>query len=128
MGRRGVHAPALGPDQRRDVTELGGELFVGLGEASHVPLLKQASGTMLFELLGGQRMERWRVIVDRGQVSVARGNGPADCVLRADRKLFARMAAGRVNAFAAVLRGEVTVEGDPRLLVLFQRLLPGPRS
>jgi putative sterol carrier protein len=110
------------------VTEPGGELFVGLGEAGHVPLLKQASGTMLFELLGGQRMERWRVIVERGQVSVARGNGPADCVLRADRKLFARMAAGRVNAFAAVLRGEVTVEGDPRLLVLFQRLLPGPRS
>jgi putative sterol carrier protein len=110
------------------VTEPGGELFGGLGEAGHVPLLKQASGTMLFELLGGQRMERWRVIVERGQVSVARGNGPADCVLRADRKLFARMAAGRVNAFAAVLRGEVTVEGDPRLLVLFQRLLPGPRS
>jgi len=110
------------------VTELGGELFVGLGEAGHVPLLKQASGTMLFELLGGQRIERWRVIVERGQVSVARGNGPADCVLRADRKLFARMAAGRVNAFAAVLRGEVTVEGDPRLLVLFQRLLPGPLS
>jgi putative sterol carrier protein len=110
------------------VTEPGGELFVGLGEAGHVPLLKQASGTMLFELLGDQRMERWRVIVERGQVSVARGNGPADCVLRADRKLFARMAAGRVNAFAAVLRGEVTVEGDPRLLVLFQRLLPGPRS
>jgi len=110
------------------VTELGGELFVGLGEAGHVPLLKQASGTMLFELLGGQRIERWRVIVERGQVSVARGNGPADCVLRADRKLFARMAAGRVNAFAAVLRGEVMVEGDPRLLVLFQRLLPGPLS
>jgi hypothetical protein len=33
-----------------------------------------------------------------------------------------------MNAFAAVLRGEVTVEGDPRLLVLFQRLLPGRRS
>lgn len=110
------------------MTEQVGELFVGLGEAGHVPLLKQASGTMLFELLGGERIERWRVIVDKGQVSVARGNGPSDCVLRADRKLFGRMAAGRVNAFAAVLRGEVTVEGDPRLLVLFQRLLPGPRS
>jgi len=110
------------------VTEAGGELFVRLGEAGRMPLLKRASGTMLFELLGGRRIERWRVIVERGQVSVARGNGPADCVLRADRKLFARMAAGRVNAFAAVLRGEVTVEGDPRLLVLFQRLLPGPLS
>jgi hypothetical protein len=36
------------------------------------------------------------------------------------------MIAGRVNAFAAVLRGTVTVEGDPTLLVLLQRLLPGP--
>ena len=57
---------------------------------------------------------------------MARGGGAADCVLRTDRKLFARMAAGKVNAFAAVLRGAVTIEGDPRLLVLFQRLLPGP--
>ena len=57
---------------------------------------------------------------------MARGGGPADCVLRADRKLFARMASGKVNAMAAVLRGAVTIEGDPRLLVLFQRLLPGP--
>jgi putative sterol carrier protein len=48
--------------------------------------------------------------------------------MRADRKLFGRMASGKVNAFAAVLRGAITIEGDPRLLVLFQRLLPGPRS
>jgi hypothetical protein len=38
------------------------------------------------------------------------------------------MAAGKVNAFAAALRGAIAVEGDPRLLVLFQRLLPGPQS
>jgi putative sterol carrier protein len=38
------------------------------------------------------------------------------------------MAAGKVNAFAAVLRGAIKIEGDPRLLVLFQRLFPGPRS
>src|SRR5262249_6592771 len=92
------------------------------------PVLKQASGTMLFELTGGRGTERWRLTVDKGDVDVARGNGPADCVLRADRKLFARMAAGKVNAFAAVLRGAVTVEGDPRLLVLFQGLLPGRAS
>jgi putative sterol carrier protein len=110
------------------VTAAGGELFERLGEVGHMPVLKQTSGTMLLELLGGQRTERWRIIVDRGEVSVARGNGPADCVLRADRELFGRMAAGKVNAFAAVLRGAVTIEGDPRLLVLFQRLLPGPRS
>jgi putative sterol carrier protein len=83
---------------------------------------------MLCELTGGRKTERWRLTIDNGRLDVARGNGPADCVLRADRELFARMAAGKVNAFAAALRGAITVEGDPRLLVLFQRLLPGPQS
>ena len=110
------------------MTDAAGELFERLGAAEQMPLLKGASGTMLLELTGAPRTERWRITVDRGEVRVAKGPGPADCVLRADRKLFARMAAGKVNAFAAVLRGAVTVEGDPRLLVLFQRLLPGPRS
>jgi len=110
------------------VTDAAGELFERLGAVEHLPLLRRARGTMLFELTGGTRTERWRIIVDRGAIAVARGGGAADCVLRTDRKLFARMAAGQVNAFAAVLRGAVTIEGDPRLLVLFQRLLPGPRS
>jgi putative sterol carrier protein len=110
------------------VTDAASELFERLGAVGQMPVLKRAKGVMLFELVGGKRAERWRVTVDRGKVEVARGNGPADCVLRADRKLFSRIASGKVNAFAAVLRGAVTIEGDPRLLVLFQRLLPGPRS
>ena len=108
------------------MTDAADKLFERLGAAEALPILKRANGTMLFELTGGKRSERWRIIVDRGEVAVARGGGEADCVLRTDRKLFARMAAGKVNAFAAVLRGAVTIEGDPRLLVLFQRLLPGP--
>ena len=36
------------------------------------------------------------------------------------------MASGKVNAMAAVLRGDLAVEGNAELLVLFQRLLPGP--
>jgi putative sterol carrier protein len=110
------------------VTDATSELFERLGAVGQLPVLKRASGAMLVELTGGARTERWRITVDKGAVGVARGNGAADCVLRADRKLFGRMVAGKVNAFAAVLRGAVTIEGDPRLLVLFQRLLPGPGS
>jgi putative sterol carrier protein len=110
------------------VTDVAGELVGRLAAAGEMPFPKRASGTMLLELTGAPRTERWRITVDRGEVGVARGPGPADCVLRADRKVFRGLAAGKVNAFAAVLRGEVTIEGDPRLLVLFQRLLPGPRS
>jgi putative sterol carrier protein len=110
------------------VTDEAGKLFERLGSLEQLPLARRGGGTMLFEITGGTRIERWRVTVDKGKVAVARGNGPADAVLRADRKLFSGMASGKVNAFAAVLRGAVTIEGDPRLLVLFQRLLPGPRS
>ena len=110
------------------MTDAASELFERLGAVGELPVLKRARGVLLFELTVGKRAERWRVSVDRGKVGLLRGNGPADCVLRADRKLFNRIASGDVNAFAAVLRGAVTIEGDPRLLVLFQRLLPGPRS
>jgi putative sterol carrier protein len=36
------------------------------------------------------------------------------------------MVEGKVNAMAAVLRGEVSLEGDLGLVISFQRLFPGP--
>jgi putative sterol carrier protein len=94
----------------------------------HVALPTRATGVMRVEIVDGKRTENWLVAVDKGKVEVSRGKGKADSVIRGDRALFDRMAAGEVNAFAATLRGAVAIEGDPRLLVLFQRLLPGPPS
>jgi putative sterol carrier protein len=91
-----------------------------------VPFLEKARGSLRFELVEGKTTDRWLVRVDKGDVDVKHKGGEADCVVRAERKVFEGMIAGRVNAFAAVLRGAVTVEGDPTLLVLLQRLLPGP--
>ena len=88
--------------------------------------MEKASGSLRFEVVEGRKTDRWLVQVDKGDVEVKHEGGEADCVVRADRKVFEGMIAGRVNAFAAVLRGTVTVEGDPTLLVLLQRLLPGP--
>ena len=94
----------------------------------HVALPTRATGVMRVEIADGKRTESWLVAVDKGKVEVSRRKGKADSVIRADRALFDGMAAGEVNAFAATLRGAVAIEGDPRLLVLFQRLLPGPPS
>jgi putative sterol carrier protein len=94
----------------------------------HVALPTRATGVMRVEIADGKRTESWLVAVDKGKVEVSRGKGEADSVLRGDRALFDGMAAGEVNAFAATLRGAVAIEGDPRLLVLFQRLLPAPPS
>jgi putative sterol carrier protein len=56
----------------------------------------------------------------------AQGHGRADCHMVTDGELFDRMAAGRANAMAAMLRGAVHVRGDLDKLVAFQRLFPGP--
>ena len=52
----------------------------------------------------------------------------ADAVVSADKALFDGSRRGETNAMAAMLREEVDVEGDVRLLVAFQRLLPGARA
>ena len=44
----------------------------------------------------------------------------------ATRRSFDGIASGRENAIAAVLRGAVGIEGDLELLMLFERLFPGP--
>jgi putative sterol carrier protein len=102
------------------------EFFGELGGRGHEPLLKRASGTLRFDLRDGKRVDRWLVAVEKGDVTVTRRNVGADCVVSADRALFDGFASGKTNATAALLRGAVGVEGDLQLLVLFQRLFPGP--
>src|SRR6266571_3387069 len=108
------------------MTDSTAEFFEALGSRGHEPLLEKATGIVRFDLVDGKRTERWLVMLDRGDVSVSRKNAAADCIVRADRTLFDAMARGDVNGMAAYLRGELTLDGDPELLVLIQRVLPGP--
>jgi putative sterol carrier protein len=98
--------------------------FEDLGRRGHDPLLEKAKGTIRFDLIGDGRLEHWLVRLDGGAVAVSRGRARADCVARADKALFDALARGDANAMTAVLRGELTFDGDPELLVRFQRLLP----
>jgi putative sterol carrier protein len=97
------------------------DFFEGLGTRGHEPLLERASGTIRIELTNGKRTV-WLVTIERGDVTVTRRNARADCVVRGPEKLFDAAVKGRASAMAAVLRGAVEVEGDPELLVLFQRV------
>jgi hypothetical protein len=92
----------------------------------HHPLLRRAKGSLRVDKVDGTGSERWLVTMDEGEVSVSHRNAKADCVIRTSRDVFEGMVAGRVNAMAATLRGVLSVEGDPKILVLFQRALPGP--
>ncbi len=100
--------------------------FEELASRGHEPLLRKATGSARFDVGDGKRTERWSVTIDKGDIRVSRKNAAADCVVRADKASFERAVLGDLNLMAAVLRGEVVVEGDPRLLVVIQRLFPRP--
>jgi putative sterol carrier protein len=104
--------------------------FEDLRRRGHEPLLETTAGTIRFDLARDGRLEHWLVTLDRGTVAVSRRRTRADCVARTEKALFDAFARGDANAMTAVLRGELTFEGDPELLVRFQRLLPaaGDRS
>ena len=102
------------------------EMLAARGEE---PLLRKASGSTRFEIVDGKRTLIWRVSVDRGKIAVSQRNASADCVIRAQKDVFDRVASGRRNAVAAVLRGDLWADGDWRLLVRLQRLFPSsPQS
>jgi putative sterol carrier protein len=100
--------------------------FDELARRGHEPLLGGAVGTVRFELVTGSDLDAWRVTLEDGDVSVSRDEAGADCVVRADKTLFDGIATGQVNALAALLRGALTFEGDPELLVRLQRIFPPP--
>ena len=101
------------------------EFFESLRRRGHDPLLRHVTGTVAFDLRNGHS-DKWSLAIDKGDLAVTRAARKADSTLRADKALFEKILRGEVHALAAVLRGEVTVEGDPELLLMFQRLLPAP--
>ena len=107
-------------------TDATAEFFGALAERGHVPLLERATGTVRFELAEGKRVDRWLLVVDKGDLAVSRRNARAECTFRTDKALFERIVEGEANATAAVLRGAVIIDGDMELLVQLQKLFPGP--
>lgn len=102
------------------------EFFYELDKRGHEPMLRKATGRLRFDLTDGTGTAHWLIVVKKGDVSVSRGDGAADCIVTTDRPLFEAIVRGERNAMAAILRGEISVEGDPELLVLFQRVFAGP--
>ena len=106
--------------------EITERFFDELAQRGHEPLLRKARGSIRFEIVDGKKVDRRIVAVDRGDITVSRRNVSGDGVIRVDKAVFESVASGRSNPIAAVLRNELAVQGDWRLLVLLQRLFPGP--
>jgi putative sterol carrier protein len=100
--------------------------FEQLEARGHEPVLEKSTGTVRFDIKDGRRTARWLITIQKGDIAVSRANAKADLVIRVDKALFDGMATGRANPTAALLRGDLTTEGDVGLLTSFQRLFPGP--
>ena len=104
------------------------KFFEDLAARKHEPSLERLTATFRFDLVDARKTDRWFLAVTRGDLAVSHRNQKADCVLRADKGLFRQLTTGKRGVLAAVLRCELVLEGDPRRLVLAQRLFPGPAA
>jgi putative sterol carrier protein len=120
MVRIGAASPMLG-----GMTSPTESYFAELDRQGRMPALARANGTIRFDLTGGPA-QPWYVDIDRGDVTVSHADAEADCVVRMDRGLLDLLVEGRLNPMAALLRGDLTIEGDAQLLVLAQRMFPMP--
>jgi putative sterol carrier protein len=100
------------------------QFFGRLAERGIVPGFERTTGSVRFDLTRDDKTEHWRVDFKRGAVTVARAADAADCVVTTDASVFDDLARGQANAMALLLRGQVLAEGQPELLILFQRLFP----
>jgi putative sterol carrier protein len=108
------------------MTNTAARFFGDLEAQGHHALLVKATGTLEFDLSDGDQVETWVLALDHGNIAVSRDPIDPTCRVRSSTKLFDGVTSGRVNAMAAMLRGELVCEGDAELLMLFQRILPGP--
>ncbi|MFI2711383.1 SCP2 sterol-binding domain-containing protein [Micromonospora sp. NPDC018662] len=92
----------------------------------HPDLPETTSGTVRLDLREGGRTEHWYLTIDRQDVRVARSAEEAELVVHADREVFDRIAAGRLHLAAAILRNDITAQGNLKLLMTLRRIFPGP--
>jgi hypothetical protein len=101
--------------------------FHELAGRGYEPLVREVVAVVRFDLLQDGRTEHWYLFINNGDLNVSTAEVEADCVIAADRSLFNRIVSGTANAMAAMLRGELIVLGEPELLIMCQRLIPGPQ-
>ncbi|PGH42421.1 SCP-2 sterol transfer family protein [Micromonospora sediminicola] len=100
--------------------------FEDLDRRGFEPLLVKTSGTLRFDLHEGAQTTHWLLEIDRGNLRVRQEDGEADTVVGTEPRLFADLVGGEENAVAALLRGDMTVVGDLRLVLQVERVFPGP--
>ncbi|SCL27765.1 SCP-2 sterol transfer family protein [Micromonospora pallida] len=71
------------------------------------------------------RTTHWFMSIDRGSIRVVEECRAADAVVRTSRQFFDRLVLGRANLFAALVRNEITNDGDVTSLAHLRKMLTG---
>ncbi len=119
---------AVGGTDALWTTDATAAFFDALSRRGHEPMLDRLQATLRWDIVDGDQTEHRLVRIDRGDIQVSLGNGPADCVITAEHAVCDDVLRGRTSGLAALLRGAATVEGDPELMVLAQRLFSRQRA
>ncbi|MFC4016497.1 SCP2 sterol-binding domain-containing protein [Micromonospora sp. GCM10011542] len=90
------------------------------------PELPETTGTIRLDVREDGRTEHWYLLIADQQVRVIRSAEDADLVVRADRRIFDRLAGGQDHVAASLLRNDLTVHGNVGLLPMLRRIFPGP--
>ena len=104
------------------------QMFEHLAERGHIDVLDKVRGTLRFEIADSEPCEQYFVTITDGDIHVVPGAGtePPSCLIRGSQAVLEKVARGEMNAIAAVLRGELVIDGDLQLLMSVQRVFPGP--
>ncbi|MBM0276698.1 SCP2 sterol-binding domain-containing protein [Micromonospora tarensis] len=89
-------------------------------------LPETTAGTVRLDVRGDGCTDHWYLTIADQHVRVARSADDAELVIRAERWVFDRMVNGELHPGAALLRNELAVQGNMRLLMLLRRLFARP--
>lgn len=102
--------------------------FDELSRRGHDPLLERMDGVGRFEVVDGDDTDDWTVTIKGGYITVMRGDGDADWVVRAERGAFNQVIHGDAGSLAAYVAGTLDIVWhDPsQRFGLITRLFAGP--
>jgi putative sterol carrier protein len=110
------------------MTESTADYLQHLGDRPYPNLPDTTSGTMRLDIQGEGRTDHWYLTIDQQRVQVVRSARDADLLVRGTQEVFDRLVDGRTHVAVSLMRGEVEVEGNLRLLMLLRRLFRGPEG
>ncbi|MGW4500810.1 SCP2 sterol-binding domain-containing protein [Micromonospora sp. NPDC004336] len=101
------------------------------GELSRIgqdPRFRKVQGNVRFDIRDRDQVRQWTLTIDHGRLRVAAGGGPATTVLTLSAEVAEAMVRGEINGLAAMLRGEILVDGDLSLALRMGRLFHTPAA